>query len=89
MSYNDFWFIETRDQTKNLKRWFLWGILLFAFVTVGSVICVKSMYQPIEKYEIQAENPIVKVDEAKRTNANGYIKGTINNRIVPFIINEE
>lgn len=79
MSYNDFWFIETRDQTKNLKRWFLWGILLFAFVTVGSVICVKSMYQPIEKYEIQAENPIVKVDEAKRTNANGYIKGTINN----------
>lgn len=79
MSYNDFWFIETRNQSVNLRRWFLWGILLFAFVTVGTVICVKSMYQPIEKYEIQAENPIVKVDEAKRTNANGYIKGTINN----------
>ena len=79
MSYNDFWFVETRNQPKNIKRWFLWGILLFIFVSVCTFVCVKSMYQPIEKYEIQAENPLVKIEEAKKTNANGYIKGTVKN----------
>lgn len=79
MSYNDFWFIETRDQKKNIKRWFLWGILLFAFVSIGVFICTKSMYQPIEVFEIQTTMPAVKVDEAKATNVNGYVKGQIKN----------
>lgn len=78
--YNDFWFIDTRSQTRNLKRWFLWAVLLFIFVTVCTIVCVKSMYQPIINYDIQAEYPVVKVDEAKKTNANGYIKGTIENQ---------
>ena len=79
MGYDAFWFIETRNQVKNLKRWFLWGILLFVFVSVCTVICVKSMYRETENYIIDIETPIVKVEEAKQTNANGYIKGTIFN----------
>ena len=47
MSYNDFWFIDTRVQTRNLRRWLIWFILLFAFVTVGSIVAVKSMYKDI------------------------------------------
>lgn len=78
--YNDFWFVDTRNQTTNLKRWFLWGILLFIFVGVCTFVCVQSMYQPIKSYDIQAENPVVKVEEAKKTNANGYIKGSVSNQ---------
>ena len=79
MSYNDFWFIDTRVQTTNLKRWFLWGILLFAFVTIGVIVGIKSMYQPFNSYVINTETPIIKIDEAKKTNVNGYVKGCIYN----------
>lgn len=77
--YTDFWFIDTRNQVKNVKRWFIWGVLLFIFVTVCTIICVRSMYQPIKNYEIQADVPVVNVEEAKKTNANGYIKGIVIN----------
>jgi len=79
MGYEDFWFIETRDQKRNLKRWFLWLVLMFAFVTVGSILAVKTMYRPIEKFEVQTKMPAVRVIEAKKTNVNGYIKGEIKN----------
>ncbi len=79
MSYNDFWFIETRNQKINIRRWFLWTILLFAFVTVGVIFCIKSMYRPMNNYVIEADRPSVTVDEAKQTNANGYIKGSVCN----------
>lgn len=77
--YNDFWFVDTRVQTTNIKRWFLWGLLLFVFVGICTVICVKSFYQPIKTYEIQAKEPTVTVEEAKKTSANGYVKGTVTN----------
>ncbi len=79
MSYDDFWFIDQRIQTRNLRRWLIWFILLFAFVTIGSILAVKSMYHDITSYEILSENPIVTVSEAKATNVNGYIKGEIRN----------
>lgn len=78
--YNDFWFVDTTVQTTNLKRWFLWGILLFLFVGICTYVCVKSFYQPIKTYDIQSENPIVTVTEAKKTSANGYVKGTVTNK---------
>ena len=79
MSYDDFWFIDTRVQTRNLRRYLIWFILLFAFVTIGSILAIKSMYHDITSYEILSENPIVTVSEAKATNVNGYIKGEIRN----------
>lgn len=79
MSYDDFWFIDQRIQTRNLRRWLIWFILLFAFVTIGSILAVKSMYHDITSYEILSENPIVTISEAKATNVNGYIKGEIRN----------
>ena len=77
--YNDFWFVDTRVQTTNLKRWFLWGLLLFVFVGVCTVICVKSFYQPIKTFEIQDKEPTITVEEAKKTSTNGYVKGTVTN----------
>ena len=97
MSYDDFWFIDTRVQTRNLRRWLIWFVLLFAFVTIGSIIAVKSMYQDIKVYEIRSSNPVITVNEAKATNVNGYIKGeirneseeTINNKYLCFVLCDE
>ena len=80
MSYDDFWFIDTRVQTRNLRRYFIWFILLFAFVTIGTIFAIRTMYHDISVYEIQSENPEIVVDEAKATNVNGYIKGNITNK---------
>ena len=88
MSYDDFWFIDQRIQTRNLRRWLIWFILLFAFVTIGSILAVKSMYHDITSYEILSENPIVTVSEAKATNVNGYIKGEIRNESEEEISNK-
>ena len=79
MSYDDFWFIETRNASKNLRRWLIWFILLFAFVTVGSIIAVKSMYKDISGTTFNTNNLNVTISEAKATNVNGYIKGEIKN----------
>lgn len=79
MGATDFWFIEMRNQKVNLRRWFLWGILLFIFVTIGAYICIKSMYIPIPKYEVHTIAPVIRVEEAKATNVNGYVKGIIKN----------
>ena len=79
MSYDDFWFIDQRVQTRNLRRWLIWFILLFAFVTVGTYMAVKTMYKDITAYEIRVSNPSVTITEAKATNVNGYIKGEIIN----------
>ena len=80
MSYDDFWFIDTRVQTRNLRRWLIWFILLFAFVTVGSIMAIKTMYHDIKIYEIQETIPTITVSEAKATNVNGYIKGDVTNQ---------
>lgn len=80
MSYDDFWFIDTRVQTVNLRRWLIWFILLFALVTVGSYFAIKTMYYNIEINLLQSENYTISVTEAKATNVNGYINGTIENK---------
>ncbi len=79
MSYDDFWFIDTRVQTRNLRRYFIWFILLFAFVTIGSILAIKTMYHNIAIIEIDSTTPTVTVQEAKATNVNGYIKGELKN----------
>ena len=79
MSYDDFWFIDTRFQTRNLRRYFIWFILLFAFVTVGSILAIKSMYQNIAVFQTNNTVPTITVQEAKATNVNGYIKGELRN----------
>lgn len=78
MSYDDFWFIDQRVQTRNLRRWLIWFILLFAFVTVGSILAIKTMYRDMT-YDIKAEETTIVINEAKSTNVNGYIKGEIKN----------
>lgn len=80
MGYSDFWFIDKRVQTTNLKRWFLWAVLLFAFVGICTYVCVNSMYLEITQYKILAEVPNITVTEAKATNVNGYVKGTVTNQ---------
>ena len=77
--YNEIWFANTRVQTTNLKRRILWSVALVVFCTVATAVCVKSFYRPIEKYEINTQSPVVTVEEAKQTNANGYIKWIVKN----------
>ena len=77
--YNDFWFIDTRVQTRNLRRYFIWFILLFAFVTIGSILAIKTMYHDITVHEIESTIPTIMVEEAKATNVNGYVKGNLKN----------
>ena len=89
MSYDDFWFIDTRVQTTNLRRWLIWFILLFAFVTVGSIMAIKTMYHDIKIYEIQETIPTITVNEAKATNVNGYIKGEVKNETDTDISNKK
>ena len=79
MSYNDFWFVETRVQTNNLKRYLIYFIIIFAFVGIGTYMTVKAMYHDIQSYQINANNPTVTVSEAKATNVNGYIRGEVIN----------
>lgn len=79
MGYSDFWFIDARVQTRNFRRYFIWCILLFVFVSIGSVMAVKSMYRDIKIYRVQETNPVITVSEAKVTNVNGYIKGELKN----------
>lgn len=79
MGYTDFWFIDTTVQTRNFRRYFIWFILLFAFVSIGSVMAIKSMYHNMTVYRIQETNPKITVNEAKATNVNGYIKGEVKN----------
>ena len=77
--YNNFWFIETRDQKVNLRRWFLWAVILFVFVTIGVYVCINSMYIPINNFEVKSTEISAIVEEAKATNVNGYVKGYIEN----------
>ena len=79
MGYEDFWFIDTRVQTRNLRRWLIWFIVLFTFVTVGSIMAIKTMYHNIKTYQVLAIEPTITVEEAKATNVNGYIKGEVTN----------
>ena len=81
MSYDDFWFIDTRVQTRNLRRYLIWFILLFTFVTVGSYLAIKTMYHDIQTYEIRASNPSVTVSEAKATNVNNIGEKAKNSKI--------
>lgn len=89
MSYDDFWFIDTRVQTTNLRRWLIWFILLFVFVTIGSIMAIKTMYHDIKIYEIQDTIPTITVSEAKATNVNGYIKGEVKNETDTEINNKK
>ena len=86
--YNDKWFINTRVQTTNLKRWFLWGILLIVFVSLATAGYVNTFYSSIKSYEIQVENPTITVDEAKKTSVSGYVQGTITNNADETIENK-
>lgn len=79
MGYGDFWFIDKRTQTKNLLRWFIYAVLLFSFVSVGVTIGVRSLYRPFTNYKIEENDLHITVNETKKTNVNGYVKGEVTN----------
>ena len=88
MSYTDFWFVDTRVQTRNLRRYLIYFIIIFAFVSIGTFFTIKTMYHNISAYEILSTNPVVTVNEAKATNVNGYIKGEVRNESEEEISNK-
>ena len=86
--YDDFWFVDKRNQSTNLKRWFLYAIILFVFVSIFTYLYVITMYKSIEKYQINVTGLTISVDEAKKTNVNGYIKGSIKNNKDEDLVNK-
>ena len=36
--YNAFWFVETRNQNNNLKRWLIYILILVLFVSGGKYV---------------------------------------------------
>ena len=66
---------------KKLTKYVIWLILGFIFVSVMCYLFVRQMFYPFneEDYSINTTYPEVKIEEAKHTNYNGYVKGTIKN----------
>ena len=66
---------------KKLTKYAIWLILGFIFVSVMSYLFVRQMFYPFneEDYSINTTYPEVKIEEAKHSNYNGYVKGTIKN----------
>ena len=66
---------------KNLTKYALWLVLGFIFVSVMCYLFVRQMFYPFneEDYSINTTYPEVTIKEAKHTNYNGYVKGTIKN----------
>ena len=66
---------------KKLTKYAIWLILGFIFVSVMCYLFVRQMFYPFkeEDYSINTTYPEVKIEDAKHTNYNGYVKGTIKN----------
>ena len=79
MRYEDFWFVDTRVQTVNLRRYFLWFILIFVFVSVGCYFAIKNIYNNMAIYGTINSEIQITVSEANSTNFNGYVQGNITN----------
>lgn len=79
MNYSDTWFIDRRPRIKVFTRYVLIFISFFIFSDVMIYGFTKSVYKPMEKYEVNVTSPIVTVEKAEASNVNGNVKGTIKN----------
>lgn len=78
-SYLSFWIYDSRPRIKVFLCYVLLFLIVFAFSDIMIYLYTKSLYQPIENYEINIEKPQLTINTAEASNVNGYIKGTIKN----------
>lgn len=75
---------------KRMKKFLIYTILVIIVIVATDFIadlCLESGYKPIYNYEIATTSPKIEIIEAKTTNANGTIKGTVTNETNQFMQN--
>ena len=88
MAYMDIWIYNSRPRIKVFLCYFLIFITIFIFSDIMIYLYTKSMYKPMEKYEVNVETLEVKVTTAEASNVNGNVTGTIKNNTEKNIIDE-
>ena len=75
--YLSIWIFNSRPRMKVLFCYVLLFITVFVFSDIMIYLYTKSLYQPMEKYEVNIEAPQVTISVAEASNVNGNVKGTI------------
>lgn len=79
MSYLDIWIYNSNPRIKVFTCYALIFIAFFIFSDIMIYCYTKSLYQPMESYEIAVTSPEVTITTAEASNVNGNVKGTIRN----------
>lgn len=79
MSYLDVWIYNSKPRMRVFLCYLLIFVAFFIFSDIMIYLYTKSLYQPIENYEIQVNDAEVTVIETGVSNVNGNIRGTIKN----------
>lgn len=64
---------------KTFTKYLILFLLLYVFVSFMAYWYMRSTLVPIQDYKIEFENPNIKIEEAKASRVNGYVKGIIKN----------
>lgn len=67
------------DRMKTFLIYLILFVALYFFVDFASFAYIKTTYNDLTKFVIDVPNPKIKIQEAKATYINGYIKGTLLN----------
>ena len=74
-----------------MKTFLIYLLLIvgfYIFSDFASFAYIKTSYQDLNKFTIEAPNPKVRISESKATYINGYIKGTLLNNEEQMIENK-
>lgn len=74
-----------------MKKFLIYLLLIvgfYIFSDFASFAYIKTTYQDLNKFTIEAPNPKVRIFESKSTYINGYIKGTLLNNEEQMIENK-
>lgn len=88
MGYLDVWIYNSRPRMRVFLCYLLIFVVFFIFSDVMIYFYTKSLYEPMDSYEINVTEPEVTVTLAEATTMNGNIKGTIKNTTNEAIENE-
>lgn len=67
------------ERMKTFLIYLILFVALYFFVDFASFAYIKTTYEDLTKFVIDVSNPKIKIQEAKSTYINGYIKGTLLN----------
>lgn len=88
MNYLDIWFFDRRPRMKVFLCYLLIFIAFFIFSDIMIYNYTKSLYKPMDSYEVSIEGPEVTVQTAEASSVNGNVKGSIKNTTDEDIANE-